>query len=189
MSARSTISLQVHRLNAEFSDSPSAIGGEIRLLLQEALSADGTEAMVEAYLAMKEEYAPEACRPSLLPPLAWGLFRGGAREAGFALFELNYAEHPDSFPGHEDLAYGCKLMGNTARALKLAQAWAKAHPDHKSGKQLLVEIQRSSNQYSRLALGCPKVLLSAARFSMAVQALSRGSWKPAEGSCGTTGTD
>ncbi len=134
--------LRVHQLNAKFSRDPRALGGEVLVIMQDALAGDGIEAMLEAYHALKEEHPAEAFRPGLLSGLGWKLFRSGARQAGFQLFELNYKEHPGSFPGTEDLAYGCQAMGDGERALKLARAWIEKHPEHKQGQQLLFELQR-----------------------------------------------
>lgn len=134
--------LRVHRLNAKFSADPMAQGGEILVLMRDAYVSDGTEAMLEAYHSLKQEHPASAFVPGLLPQLAWKLFRSGAKPAGFQLFELNFKEHPDSFAGTEDLAYGSRDLGDGQRALELAEAWLRKHPDHKQGLQLLAELQR-----------------------------------------------
>ena len=134
--------LRVHRLNAEFSTDPLAQGGEILVLMRDAYVSEGIEAMLEAYHSLKQEHPASAFVPGLLPQLAWKLFRSGAKPAAFQLFELNFEEHPDSFAGTEDLAYGCSDRGDEQRALELAEAWLRKHPDHKEGLQLLAELQR-----------------------------------------------
>lgn len=132
---------RVHELNIEYYDDVSAHGGLIQLRMFQALRSDGIDAMVDRYHALKAEHPGEAFRPLLIDPLAWQLFRAGEEEAGFRLFELNYAEHPASFVANEDLAYGLRAMGEVARAINLAERWVAEHPDHEVGRRFLAEIK------------------------------------------------
>jgi hypothetical protein len=132
---------RVHELNVEFYDDVRAAAGLIQLRMFQALGAEGIDAMVERYHALKDEHPPEVFRPQLIDPLAWQLFRSGQQDAGFRLFELNYAEHPDAFVANEDLAYGLKAIGEEARAIELAERWVAEHPDHEVGRRFLAEIK------------------------------------------------
>ena len=133
---------RVHQLNVEYYDDVRASGGLIQLRMFQALRADGIDAMVERYHALKAEHPSEVFRPLLIDPLAWQLFRAGQEDAGFRLFELNFAEHPDAFVANEDLAYGLKAIGEQAHAIELAERWVAEHPDHVSGQRLLEELKR-----------------------------------------------
>ena len=134
--------IRVHRLNAEFSTDPEAQGGEILVLMRDAYTSEGIDAMLEAYHSLKQEHPASAFQPGLLSRLGWKLMRSGAKPAGLQLFELNFKEHPDSFATTEDLAYGCSDRGDKPRARGLAEAWLQEHPDHKQALQLLAELQR-----------------------------------------------
>ena len=79
----------------------------------------------------------------MLGPLAWSLFRGGQRAAGFRLFELGYEEYPDAYPSTENLAWGCQTLGDHERAVELATRWLDRHPAHELGLRLLSELRRS----------------------------------------------
>ena len=131
----------VHELNIEYSDNAAAHGGLIQLRMVQALQSDGIEGMVARYHALKDEHPASAFRPLLLDRVAWALFRGGQEEAGFALFELNYEEHPEAYVANEDLAWGSELTGDHVRATALAERWVAGHPDHESGRRLLDDLR------------------------------------------------
>ena len=131
----------VHELNIEYSDDAAAHGGLIQLRIVQALQSDGIEGMVGRYHALKDEHPAAAFRPLLLDPVAWTLFRGGQEAAGFALFELNYEEHPAAYVANEDLAWGSELTGDHERAKALAERWVAEHPDHESGRRLLDDLR------------------------------------------------
>ena len=97
--------------------------------------------MVARYHSLKQEHPAEAYSPLLLDPLAWYLFRAGQEDAGFRLFTLNFAEHPDAYVATEDLAWGNQSMGNHDRAIELAESWVADHPDHELGLRLLADLR------------------------------------------------
>ena len=132
---------RLHSLNIEYSDDAAAHGGLIQLRMVQALESDGIEAMVARYHALKADHPVEAFGSLLIGEVAWRLFRGGREEAGFRLFELDYAEHPDGFVAVENLAWGSELTGDHERALRLAEHWAADHPDHESGRRLLNDLR------------------------------------------------
>ena len=131
----------VHELNIEYSDDAVAHGGLVQLRMVQALQSKGIEAMVARYHALKDEHPAAAFRPLLLDLVAWALFRGGQEDAGFALFELNYEEHPEAYVANEDLAWGRELTGDHERAVALAERWVAGHPDHASGRRLLDDLR------------------------------------------------
>lgn len=133
---------RVHALNVEYSDDPGAHAGLMRLRLFQALQASGSDAMVERYEALKTEHPSEAFQPLVLDGLAWQLFRSGQREPAMRLFELNFEEHPETFPANESLAYAVFDEGDEERGLEIARAWLRAHPEHRNGQQLLTELER-----------------------------------------------
>lgn len=137
--------VRVHELNIEYGDDPTAHHGLIRLRLRTTLAADGIDAMVARYHSLKAQHPETAFSPILLTVLGWDLFRSGSEEAGFRLFELNYAEHPDAYSATEDLAWGSVATGDHARGLALAEAWVERNPDHELGLRLLADIRGSGD--------------------------------------------
>lgn len=131
----------IHHLNIEFSDDPRAYHGLVRLRMTETLTARGIDAMVQRYHELQAELPADAFGPLLLDGLAGSLFRSGREDAGFRLFELNYAEHPDAYVATEDLAWGNESIGNHERAIALAEAWLEKHPDHELGRRLLRDLE------------------------------------------------
>jgi len=136
----------VHTLNHEYLDDPGLLGGVVAVRLEQALQTSHIDGMVARYHQLKTELPGEAFRPLLLDAVGWRIFRAGRREAGFRLFELNYAEHPESFTANEDLAWGCLEMGQKARAVRLAEAWHEGHPEHEAGRLMRNEIVRRANK-------------------------------------------
>lgn len=136
----------VHELNAEYHDDPQARAALVALRMEQALQGAGVDAMLSRYRELKSVHAAEAFDPRLLDGLGWRIFRAGQREAGFALFALNYEEHPDSFTATEDLAYGCLEMGQKERAVELAEGWAARHSDHEAGTLTRNEIVRRAKR-------------------------------------------
>lgn len=132
---------RVHQLNIDATEDPEANHGLIHLRMVQALEADGIDAMVATYHALESEHPVEAYSPLLIDRLAWNLFRSDRQEAGFRLFELNFAEHPDSYVATEDLAWGSESMGDHQRALSIAEAWVVRHPDHELGLRLLSDLR------------------------------------------------
>ena len=136
----------VHALNLEYYDDPRAHGGLIRLRLVQALESEGSDAMVERYRRLKSEHPPAAFVPLTLDPLAWRLMRSGREEPALRLFELNFAEHPNSFVSTEDLAYAVSMAGDPARGLEIARRWIAANPNHRGGQELLSELLRQGGR-------------------------------------------
>ncbi len=134
--------VRVHRMNIEYHESPEAHAGLMRLRLEQAFRSGGADALVSRYDALRDEHPPEAFQPGVLDVLGWGLFRSGNKEVARTLFEMNLAEFPDAFPSHESLAYVLMDAGEVERALELARAWVREHPDHRSGAQLVTELER-----------------------------------------------
>ncbi len=133
---------RVHQLNIEYSDDPAAHAGLMRLRLLQALDSGGNEAMLARYAALKEEHPEDAFQPLVLDGLAWQLYRSDRQAAALLLFELNFTEHPASFPSHESLAYAVFDQGDQTRGLEIARRWLEGHPDHRAGRQLLTELER-----------------------------------------------
>lgn len=133
---------RVHALNVEYYGDPAAHAGLMRLRLFQALESGGPEAMIERYERLRGEHPPEAFQPLMLDALAWQLYRSGRREPAMLLFELNFDEHPETFPANESLAYAVFGEGDEERGLEIARAWLRAHPDHRGGQQLLTELER-----------------------------------------------
>ena len=136
----------VHTLNHEYHDDPAALGGVVAVRLEQALKVSDIDGMVARYHTLKKELPAEAFAPLLLDGVGWRIFRTGKRDAGFRLFELNYQEHPDNFTATEDLAWGCLSMDRLDRAVKLAEAWFAAHPDHEAGRLMRNEIVRRAKK-------------------------------------------
>lgn len=132
----------IHRANIEHTGDIRAYHGLIHLRLEEALAAGGIETMVERYDALRSEHPTEAFDSFLLSALGWRLVRSDRESAGFRLFELNHAEHPDAYNTTEDLAYGRSLAGDAEGAIALAEAWLARHPDHELGQRLLEDLRR-----------------------------------------------
>lgn len=132
----------VHRANIEHSGDARAHHGLIHLRMTQVLEADGIEAMVRRYDALKTEHPPEAFDSVLLSVLGWRLTRSGREAAGLRLFELNHGEYPDAYSTTEDLAYGRSLAGDRAGAIALAETWLARHPDHELGRRLLADVSR-----------------------------------------------
>lgn len=135
--------IRVHELNIESNDAPSARHGLIHLRLRMALASDGIDGMLRRYEQEKRVHPVTAFTPTLLSPLAWTLFRDGQEDAGFRLFELNYAEHPDTYTATEDLVWGNAATGDLERAIDLAEAWIDRHPEHALGQRLLADLRAS----------------------------------------------
>ena len=133
---------EVLALNIEHYDEPRAHGGLIQLRMLQALEAEGIDAMVERYHALKLEHPEEAFGTLMLGSLGWNLFRGDREPAGFRLFELGYAEFPESYYSTENLAWGCEGMGDHDRAIELAEKWLDANPDHELAQRLLSELRQ-----------------------------------------------
>ena len=133
----------VLQLNLEFYDDPQAHGGLIQLRMTQALEADGPDAMVARYHALKDEHPSEAFFPLMLDPLGWRLFRGGRPEPGVRVFELNFEEHSDAFVSHESLAWAYHLSADP-RGMEIAERWAAEHPEHESGRTLLDDLRRAA---------------------------------------------
>ena len=132
----------IHTLNAKANEQPSALGGVVRVRMRQALKEGGADQMVAAYGDLKKSMPMEALQPPLLNALGWSIYREGRKDAAFRLFELNCGEHPGSYIATEGLAWGCKGMGDKERAIKIAKAWVKKHPNHELGQRLLIEISR-----------------------------------------------
>lgn len=135
----------VHLLNLEFYDDPRAHGGLIQLRMTQALAADGPDAMVGRYHALKAEHPSEAFFPLMLDPLGWRLFRGGQPAPGVRVFELNFEEHPDAFVSHESLAWAYQLSDD-ARGMEIAEGWTASNPDHEGGRILLSDLRRAARE-------------------------------------------
>ncbi|NKB89203.1 MAG: photosynthetic reaction center cytochrome c subunit [Acidobacteria bacterium] len=134
----------IHELNLEYNnDEPEAHRGLIRARMFEALMTGGMDAMAARYEQSKSEHPAEAFAPSLLDTIGWVLVRGGNEAVGVALFELNLAEHPDSFFPHESLAWGYLQIGEAERGIELAERWLEANPAHELGETLLNDLRES----------------------------------------------
>lgn len=92
--------------------------------------------------AIDRAHPPEVFSPGLIDALGWYLFRSDRREAAFRLFQLNFDEHPDEYVPTESLAWASRALGDSERALELAEAWVDAHPDHELGLRLLSDMRR-----------------------------------------------
>ena len=118
--------------------------GLIQLRMVQALDTSGVDAMVARYHELKAEHPSATFAPLMPDPLGWRLFRGDRQAPGLAVFELNYAEHPDAFVSSESLAWAHQLSGDHDRGIEIAQRWANANPDHEAGQDLLAELQRAA---------------------------------------------
>lgn len=132
----------IHQLNVDYSDDPEANRGLIRLRMLQALETGGVEATIDRFHASKDAHPPEVFSPGLIDALGWYLFRSDRREAAFRLFQLNFDEHPDEYVPTESLAWASRSLGDSERALELAEAWVDAHPDHELGLRLLSDMRR-----------------------------------------------
>ena len=129
-------------LNVEFHDEPAAHAGLVALRLLQALRSSGIDGMVARYAELKTEHPAEALGPQTLGGLGWQLVRGDDEAAGLRLFELSYADHPDTFTATENMAYGFALSGELDRGLELARRWVREHPDHEAGRGLVTALER-----------------------------------------------
>lgn len=102
----------------------------------------GVEATIDRFRASKDAHPPEVFSPGLIDAVGWYLFRSDRREAAFRLFQLNFDEHPDEYVPTESLAWASRALGDSERALELAEAWVDAHPDHELGLRLLSDMRR-----------------------------------------------
>ena len=132
----------IHQINIDHGADPAANQGLIQLRLTQALDDLGIDAMVARYHRSKAEHPAAAFTPSLLDALAWDLFRSDQQDAGFRLFQLNFAEHPDAYATNESMAWGYESIGDHEAAVAVARAWVDAHPDHELGLRLLSDLTR-----------------------------------------------
>jgi hypothetical protein len=137
---------EIHRLNIEFHDGDRAHGGLILLRMLQAFDTDGVDAMVKRYQALKSEHPATAFTPLLIGGLGWHLFRTDRKVAGFRLFELSFAEYPESYWSIENLAWGSQGSGDHDRAIELAEDWLATNPDHEMGQRLLSELRGAENR-------------------------------------------